>query len=89
MARWQAFNDGGVLFDGGFTDLVELSVDASVELVFPRQVILTVCDAPIVEVAPQKASLRLVGTEPGATQCGFWFDRGAVPNRFVRVSIDP
>jgi hypothetical protein len=89
LARWQGLADGGTLYDGGFTDLVELSVNASVELVFPRQVVLTVCDSPLVEVATQKDSLRLVGAEPGVTQCGFWFDRSAVPSRYVRVSVEP
>jgi len=85
-ARWSA-TDGGTLFEGGFTDLVELSADASVRLLFPRPVIMTVCDEAIVDVDPQRQFVELKAVEPGLTQCGFWFDQNPVPNRLVRVFV--
>lgn len=85
-ARWRAI-DGGTLFEGGFTDLVELSADASVRLRFPRPVIMTVCDEPIVDVDPHRQYVELQAVEPGLTQCGFWFDQNPVPNRLVRVFV--
>ena len=83
---WQAL-DGGELFAGGFTDLVELPLGASLDLTLPREVIMTVCDDPLVEVQPSGGTIHLVGRRPGVTQCGFWYFKGSVPNRFARVSV--
>ena len=88
VSRWRPIK-GAATFDGGFTDLVELSLDASVQLKFPRPVIMTVCDDPIVEVGPMNSAVQLTATEPGVTQCGFWFEQRTAPNRFVQVTVGP
>lgn len=87
VAVWQAF-DGVTRFDGGLTDLVELSPDASVELQFPQHVLDLVCDdLEVVRIDILAASFSFTGLTPGLTHCGFWFQRGMPPGRYVEVQV--
>jgi hypothetical protein len=73
--------------DAGATDLVELSLGASVEVPLPMPAVMTVCDAPLASVELTDAGVRLAGRERGLTHCGLWFYRNAFPQRLVEVRV--
>jgi hypothetical protein len=86
LAHWQR-GDGG-LFDGGVTDVISLSVDASLDVAFLQQVTFMLCDDPLVVRADVLAErIVLNGVAPGATHCGFWFNRGSIPSRYISVVV--
>lgn len=88
VSRWSRAEEAW--FEGGYSDLIELSLDASVEVPFPRPIITTICDdASLVTLQALPEALRFTGVKPGVTSCGFWFELRPFPNRFVQVVVQP
>ncbi len=90
IATWRAF-EGMVAFDdAGTTDVVTVSVGASVEFHFPRTSFSSTCDdRELFTIEGLVDSFRITGLKPGQTHCGFWFDKRAWPNRYVEVNVVP
>jgi hypothetical protein len=90
VTSWRAF-EGLVAFDdAGTTDVVTVSVGASVEFHFPRASLSSTCDdRDLFTLVGLVDSFRLTGLKPGQTHCGFWFERRAWPNRYVEVNVVP
>lgn len=87
-ARWRTWESA--LFDGGVSDLVELSVGAQVELTFPQRTVAVICDDPTLftlEALP--TSHRFTGLKPGHTHCGFWYAPQPFPHRYVSIAVAP
>ncbi len=79
--------DGGILKDGGVTDVLTLSVGQSVLVSFPMPIAFGQCDAPLVTVSAEGDRLRFAAQKPGTTQCGYWFQKGALPQRLVFIEV--
>ena len=86
VAEWKAF-DGINRFAGEATDIVRVTVGASVDIHLPRFAIQVVCDDPYVRAEALPGGYRLIGVSPGRTHCGFWFDQGQPPARYIDISV--
>ena len=88
VARWTML-PAELMADAGATDLVEVSVGASVEVPLQKKTVLTVCDAVLAEVEDRPSGLRFTGVDAGTTRCGLWFFRNPFPQRTVRLTVVP
>jgi hypothetical protein len=79
--------DGGILRDGGVTDVLTLAVGQAVLVSFPLPIAFGQCDAPLVTVSPEGDRLRFEARQPGTTHCGYWFQKGALPQRLVLIEV--
>ncbi len=88
--KWKFIDgDGGWLLDGGFTDILSVSVGETARVVFPLPIVLMQCNEPLLELGATEDTLLLTGAKEGHTACGFWFDKRAWPHRSVDVTVLP
>lgn len=89
VERWWWMADGG-RYPSGATDRVEVRLGRWVEAQFYKPAVLTVCDAPLVNVVGMGESVRFFAVDAGATQCGFWLGpQQPFPDRLVDVVVYP
>jgi hypothetical protein len=90
IATWRAYAGLFAFDDAGTTDVVTVSVGASVEVRFPRTSFSSTCDdRELFTIVGLVDSYRITGLKPGQTHCGFWFEKRPWPNRYVEVNVVP
>ncbi len=93
--RWESA-DGGFFDDAGVTDRLYLRVGNTLRLHFPRVLLMSHCDAPLLRFEPNADTIDAVAVDAGTTQCGFWYLKewtmsGAqpFPDRLFEVHVTP